>query len=116
MNTVYPEMEDRYVLEAFCIENGSVAFFDLGKEPIVRESFMLGSAKIGGKRVSYYRCMYSMWKVRTYCPQKCITEYVVGLYRKKGFLFESIMGAFRDFSGCYCDSCFIRWHSRNPDQ
>ena len=36
MNTVYPN-ESRYVLEAFCIENGSVEFFDLGKEPIVRE-------------------------------------------------------------------------------
>ena len=44
MNTVYPN-ESRYVLEAFCIENGSVEFFELGKEPIVRESFMLGSAK-----------------------------------------------------------------------
>ena len=38
MNAVYPD-ESRYVLEAFCIEKGYVEFFDLGKEPIVRESF-----------------------------------------------------------------------------
>ena len=42
MNAVYPD-ESRYVLEAFCIEKGDVEFFDLGKEPIVRESFTLGN-------------------------------------------------------------------------
>ena len=115
MNTVYPN-ESRYVLEAFCIENGSVEFFDLGKEPIVREGFMLGSAKTKENGFLITDACIQCGKCEDICPQKCITEYVVGLYIKKGFLFESIMGAFRDFSGCYCDSCFIRWHSRNPDQ
>ena len=40
MNAVYPD-ESRYVLEAFCIEKGYVEFFDLGKEPIVREVLRL---------------------------------------------------------------------------
>ena len=38
MNYVYPN-ESRYILEAFCLEEGELEFFDLGKEPIYRESF-----------------------------------------------------------------------------
>ena len=38
MNDVYPN-ESRYILEAFCLEEGELEFFDLGKEPIYRESF-----------------------------------------------------------------------------
>ena len=33
MNNVYPN-ESRYILEAFCLEEGELEFFDLGKEPI----------------------------------------------------------------------------------
>lgn len=40
MNTVYPN-DSRYILEAFCIDNGEIEFFDLGKEPIERQSFRL---------------------------------------------------------------------------
>ena len=31
MNTVYPN-DSRYILEAFCIDNGEIEFFDLGKD------------------------------------------------------------------------------------
>lgn len=41
MNDVYPG-ESRYVLEAFCVDNGEVEFFDLGQTPIERVSFRLG--------------------------------------------------------------------------
>ena len=81
MNTVYPN-ESRYVLEAFCIENGSVEFFDLGKEPIVREGFMLGSAKTKENGFLITDACIQCGKCEDICPQKCITEYVVGLYRK----------------------------------
>ena len=40
MNNVYPN-ESRYILEAFCLEEGELEFFDLGKEPIYRESFSM---------------------------------------------------------------------------
>ena len=40
MNSVYPD-DSRYVLEPFYIDNGAVEFFDLGREPIVRETFAL---------------------------------------------------------------------------
>ena len=38
MNYVYPN-ESRYILEAFCLEEGELEFFDLGKEPIYIVSF-----------------------------------------------------------------------------
>lgn len=42
MNDVYPG-DSRYVLEAFCVDNGEVEFFDLGQTPIERVSFRLGN-------------------------------------------------------------------------
>lgn len=41
MNGVYPG-EARYILDPFVIESGELEFFDLGKEPIHRESFRFG--------------------------------------------------------------------------
>ena len=41
MNGVYPG-ESRYILEPFCISKGELEFFDLGKSPIYRESFVFG--------------------------------------------------------------------------
>ncbi len=41
---VYPG-ESRYILEPFCISSGELEFFDLGKSPIYRESFVFGSAE-----------------------------------------------------------------------
>lgn len=38
MNDVYPG-DARYILEAFAIDRGELEFFDLGRSPIVRESF-----------------------------------------------------------------------------
>ena len=40
MNDVYPG-DSRYILEPFCIDNGQIKFFDLGKSPIERYSFSL---------------------------------------------------------------------------
>ena len=83
MNTVYPN-ESRYVLEAFCIENGSVEFFDLGKEPIV-ERVYARKCKDKRKRVSYYRCMYSMWKCEDICPQSVLQSMWLVFIEKKAF-------------------------------
>lgn len=76
MNSVYPG-ESRYVLEAFCIDNGSVEFFDLGKEPIVRESFTLGNtiAKEAGFLITD-SCIHC-GKCERICPQKCIVDYKI---------------------------------------
>lgn len=70
MNHVYPG-ESRYILEPFCLDNGQLEFFDLGRSPIVREHFALGEAVepkgfvITGGCVECGRCASS-------CPQQCI--------------------------------------------
>ncbi len=73
MKAVYPD-ESRYVLEAFCIDHGSVEFFDLGKEPIVRERFTFGNAaaKKSGFQITD-GCIHCGTCERI-CPQNCIAD------------------------------------------
>lgn len=74
MNDVYPD-DSRYVLEPFCIDNGEVEFFDLGKSPIVRNSFILGTGEkencIKGFTITE-KCI-RCGKCANICPQQCIT-------------------------------------------
>lgn len=68
MNLIYPG-ENRYILEPFCVEPEEVEFFDVGSEPIHRETvcglqtkgFVIASTCIGCNT-----CAEN-------CPQKCIT-------------------------------------------
>ena len=53
MNDIYPG-ESRYILEPFCMEEGQIEFFDLGKSPIYRESFAIGGAEVPQK--AYHGC------------------------------------------------------------
>lgn len=76
MNAVYPG-ESRYVLEAFCIDNGSIEFFDLGKEPIVRESFSLGNTRTKESGFLITDDCIHCGKCERMCPQKCITDYKI---------------------------------------
>lgn len=76
MKAVYPN-ESRMILEAFCVEQGELEFFDLGKEPINREYFTIGKAKvhesgfiINDKCIQCGNCI----KV---CPQNCIKEFTI---------------------------------------
>lgn len=73
MDSVYPG-DSRYILEPFCIGSGQIEFFDLGREPIYRESFSLGGApeiekgfQIAGSCIGCGICKKS-------CPQHCIEE------------------------------------------
>ena len=45
MRGVYPG-SSRSILEAFCIDNGQLEFFDLGRSPIYRAYFTLGGAPL----------------------------------------------------------------------
>lgn len=76
MNAVYPG-ESRYVLEAFCIESGEVEFFDLGKEPIVRESFSLGNSKLTEAGFFITETCIKCGKCERLCPQSCIKGFKI---------------------------------------
>lgn len=71
MSQVYPG-KSRYILEAFYVETDFFEFFDLGKEPIYRESLIVAKSKPMEK--GFYisdRCI-GCGKCLTVCPQSCI--------------------------------------------
>ncbi len=76
MNSVYPD-DSRYVLEPFCIDNGEVEFFDLGREPIVRETFALGESEKTFKGYEITDKCIQCGKCERICPQKCIKDFVI---------------------------------------
>lgn len=73
MNEVYPG-DARYILEVFCIKDGELEFFDLGKSPIYRESFSIGSGVIHSKGFFITDECIGCGLCAENCPQKCIDE------------------------------------------
>lgn len=71
MNEVYPG-GSRYVLEAFCIGEGQVEFFDLGVSPIVRHCFSFGGADPRRSGFLITDACISCGKCQKGCPQHCI--------------------------------------------
>lgn len=75
MNNVYPN-ESRYILEAFCLEEGELEFFDLGKEPIYRESFSVNK-EIKPKGFIISNQCIQCGLCQKNCPQQCISNYQI---------------------------------------
>lgn len=71
MKNVYPK-DTRYILESFVISSGATEFFDLGKEPIHRERFPFGGAKIPGYGFLITDSCIGCGTCRRNCPQNCI--------------------------------------------
>ena len=71
MNDVYPG-DSRYILEPFCIDNGQIEFFDLGKSPIERYSFSLADEPVREKGFLITDACIGCGKCSRNCPQKCI--------------------------------------------
>ena len=76
MNAVYPG-DSRYILEAFCIDEGTGEFFDLGQTPINRETFTLGDAKEETKGFVIGGACIQCGKCESVCPQKCIDNFII---------------------------------------
>ena len=75
MNNVYPK-DSRYILEAFCIEEGQLEYFNLNQEPIYREYFSINQ-KV--KKKGYFitdHCI-QCGKCERLCPQQCIHDYQI---------------------------------------
>ena len=80
MNGVYPG-ESRYILDPFCICEGELEFFDLGREPIYRESFALGAGTVTPKGFVISDACAGCGLCEERCPQKCISPgapYTIG--------------------------------------
>ncbi len=71
MNGVYPN-ESRYILEPFIIANANIEFFDLGKEPINRQNFVIGNREEKKKGFEISASCIGCGKCRRICPQQCI--------------------------------------------
>ena len=71
MKEVYPG-DSRYILEPFCIDNGQIEFFDLGKSPIERYSFSLAEEPVREKGFLITDACIGCGKCSRNCPQKCI--------------------------------------------
>lgn len=73
MNDVYPG-ESRYILDPFCIADGSIEVFDLGKTPIERESFVIGKGKTPEKGFRITDQCIGCGTCAAGCPQRAIEE------------------------------------------
>lgn len=73
MNDVYPG-DSRYISEAFCIEDGWLEFFDLGRTPIYREQFTIGAEKKQEKGFLITDTCIGCGICKEVCPQQCIRE------------------------------------------
>jgi len=82
MEGVYPG-ESRYILEAFCIDRGTVEVFDLSGHPICRRSYSLGGAEINSKGfvVNKNECISC-----GICAEKCPQDSII--MEDKAFIVE----------------------------
>lgn len=79
MAEIYPDPECRNALEVFCIYEAEGEYFDLGQDPVYRQSFSYGGAGIHetGYQIDKSRCT-GCGKCRKVCPVHCISEIMPG--------------------------------------
>lgn len=70
LENVYP----KEIGIVFCIDHAQVEYFNLGVNPIFRETYALGNVIVKEKGYDITDKCVSCKKCQTVCPQKCITE------------------------------------------
>lgn len=89
MKGVYPG-DSRYILEPFCIEDGQLEFFDLGKSPIYRESFTVGNARQEEKGFFINDSCIECAECQKVCPQQCIEQGTPYLIHQENCLHDGL--------------------------
>lgn len=73
LSNVYPA-DTRNIGIIFEILNASIEYFNLGVNPIFRESYVIGSDKIEAKGYHITDSCIECGVCKQHCPQNCITE------------------------------------------
>lgn len=77
MASIYPTPKSRSALEVFCICEAEGEYFDLGQDPVFRQSFAYGGAAIHetGYRIDKNKCIGCQGCLSV-CPAQCISKEV----------------------------------------
>lgn len=73
LSNVYPG-DTREVGIIFCIDNAQVEYFNLGVNPIFRETYVLGNATMKEKGYFIAKDCIGCGTCQQHCPQRCIRE------------------------------------------
>ena len=75
MASLYPTPKSRSALEVFCIYEAEGEYFDLGQDPVYRQSFSYGGAGIHetGYQIDKSQCI-GCQSCQSVCPAQCISN------------------------------------------